>query len=467
MNHLAFIPVVVYIAIIIGLLYKEMKRRKISGIPTARETALGRTSFGALIIAMTLAASNLGPADTMGLSEKGVKYGFFFLIFPLFAGLQHIIAGKFFAQKIALLSENCLTMGDIMSDNITNLTRAIVGIVTVLQALAFTGILALAGGQILTSLIDIPLIIGILITAIFVAIYAYAGGMNAIINTDILQFFIIILVTVLSIVGAACLLINNSGNVEQSWFWRTDGGDFTIRSMLNLMIAYFLGEAFLPMYTIRAFIAKKPKDASKAFMSFGGIIIVYYAIMIFVGISSNLLNNESNISNIAIVNVISSLSNVAWLKWILAGLALTALLSLTHSTLDSVLNAGATALAKDILSPFINFTDVQLEKQIRKSLLLIAMFGTIFSLVSDNLIDILLIGYTIWVPTIVFPFAYIILKKNKLNSKKSVLWGIIGGVLGYVLSEYVFTIIWFPSILIGFLTNIVFLLSNEYLARKK
>ncbi len=468
MNNLALIPVFLYISIIICLLYKELRKRKISGgIRTARETALGSASFGALIIAATLVGSNLGPADTMGLSEEGAKYGFFFLIFPLCAGLQHIIAGKFFAQKIALQSENCLTMGDKMGDSITNPTRAIVGVVTVLQALAFTGILALAGGQILTSLIDIPLIFGILITAIFVAVYAYVGGMNTIIRTDILQFYIIVLVAIFSVIGAAFLLINNSGNVDQSWFWRTDGGDFTIRSMLNLMVAYFLGEAFLPMYTIRTFIAKKPKDASKAFMSFGGIIIVYYSIMIFVGISSNLLSNESTISNIAIVNVVSSLANVAWLKWIFAGFAFTALLSLTHSTLDSVLNAGATALVKDILSPFIHFTDVQLEKQIRSSLVLIAIFGTIFSLVSDNLIEILLIGYTIWVPTIVFPFAYIILKNNKVNSNKSAFWGITGGVLGYVLSQYVLTTVWVPSILIGFLANAAFFLSNEYLARKK
>ena len=468
MNNLVFIPVVTYVVLVIILLLREVRIQKAYGrIRTSRESALGRYSFGAIVIAMTLAASNLGPADTMGLSEEGAKYGFFFLMFPLLAGLQHIIAGKFFAQKIALQSENCLTMGDKMGDSVSKPTRVIVGIVTVLQTLAFTGILTLAGGKILTAVFGLPLIIGIMVTAIFVATYAYAGGMNAIISTDILQFFIVVLVAIFSVLGAMFLLMRNWGSVDPNCFWRPDGGDFTVKAMLNLAVAYFLGEAFLPMYTIRTFISKKPKDASKAFMSFGVIIIVYYAIMIFVGISSNLLTDESSISDIAIVNVLSSLTSVPWLKWIFAGCAFAALLGLTHSTLDSVLNAGATSLVKDVLDPFFQFSDSQLERQIRGSLVLIAIFGTLFSLVSDNLIEILLIGYTIWVPTIVFPFAYIILKSNKVYSNKSAFWGILGGILGYLIGEYLLSDLWIPSILTGFLMNAGFFLINEFRASRR
>jgi len=449
----ASIPVIIYVFVILFLLYNELIFRKTHGRPSARDTALGRSYFGAIVIAMTLIGSNLGPADTIGLSEEGAKYGFFFLIFPFFAGLQHIIAGKFFAHKIAFQSGDCITMGDKMKHSITKSTRVIVGIITVLQALAFTGILTLAGGQVLESLYNVPITIGVLITAIFVAIYSYAGGMNAIIKTDVVQFWIIVGVAIIAIVTATLIIINNINVIEGHIFWQPGGGDFTPKSLIALVIAYFLGEAFLPMYTIRAYISKKPRDASRAFTIFGIAIILYYAIMIYIGVSSNLVKDDAFISEIVLVKVISSLTGIIWLKWILAGLAFTALLSLTHSTLDSVLNAGASALAIDILKPFIEFTNAQLEKQIKNGLILIALFGTVFSLVSDNLIEILLIGYTIWVPTVVFPFAYIIMKQNKVRSNYSTIWGITGGVIGYFAAEIFLNELWIPSILIGFISN--------------
>lgn len=467
MRFETIMPVFAYCVLIFWLLHKEILLQRKEGPRTARNTALGRSSFGAVVIAITLIGSNLGPADTIGLTEEGAKYGFFFLIFPLCAGLQHIIAGKFFAEKIALRSSSCVTMADKMGICISTQTRVIIGLVTVAQALAFTGILALAGGQILESLFNLPLTSGILITAIFVGLYAWVGGMNAIIKTDRLQFYIVVGVGIIAVIAAIVLLTKNTSIVDSSWYWRPGTGNFTLRSGLALAIAYFLGEAFLPMYSIRAFISKKPKDASRAFMGFGGAIIIYYAIMIFVGISSNSMDSQSAISGLVIVNVISSLGQVVWIKWILAGFAFTALLSLTHSTLDSVLNAGASALAIDVLNPFVNFTDEQMEKQIRSGLLIIAIFGTVFSLVSDNLIEILLIGYTIWVPTIVFPFAYILLNRNKMRSKNSTLMGIIGGVFGFIVGSMFLKDFQIPPILIGFISNGLFFIGTELWARHK
>ena len=101
MKTIAFIPIAIYSLAILYFLYLEIWRKNKSGvIQTARDTALGTTNFTVVAVSMTLIGSNLGPADTMGLSEEGAKYGFFFLLFPALAGIQQIITGIFFAIKL-------------------------------------------------------------------------------------------------------------------------------------------------------------------------------------------------------------------------------------------------------------------------------------------------------------------------------------------------------------------------------
>lgn len=468
MQTIALIPIAIYSLVILFLLYMELRRKNKSGVnQTARDTALGTTNFTVIAVGMTLIGSNLGPADTMGLSEEGAKYGFYFLLFPALAGIQQIISGIFFANKIAAHSGDCITMGDIMGKSYSTPTKVLVGIFTLIQALAFTGILALAGGQILSSFFGIPIITGILFTSIFVGLYTYFGGMNSVIKTDIIQFFIILFFAVLALISAITILSNNWNAVDSTVFWRPERGNFTIRTTLNLMIAYFLGEAFLPMYSIRALIIVDKRKASKSFCLFGGFIIIYYAVMMIVGISSNYVDPSTAISSIAIVNTVSSLFQIVWLKYFIGGLALTALLGLTHSTLDSVLNAGATSFVKDVLGSFVIFSDNQLKNNINISILIIAIFGTFFSLLSNNLIEILLLGYAVWVPTIVFPFAYSILIPTKIVSKNSAVWGILGGILGWALSQYIFRDFFIPPILFGFLANVIFFLNSELISSRK
>lgn len=467
MKTIAFFPIIIYIIIILIVLYLELLRKKKSGIiPTARDIALGKKDISIILVGLTLIGSNLGPADTMGLSEEGAKYGFFFLIFPALAGIQQIISGLFFANKIASHSDDCITMGDIIGKSYSKPTKVLVGIFTLLQSLAFTGILALAGGQILSSFFNIPVISGILFTAIFVGLYTYFGGMNSVIRTDILQFYIIIFFAILSLIAAIIILRHSWASIDPNMFWRPEKGNFTIRATINLMIAYFLGEAFLPMYSIRALIVKNKKKASTSFFIFGIFIIVYYAIMMLIGISSNFIDSNNTISNIAIINAVSSIFHIIWLKYLFGGIAITALLGLTHSTLDSVLNAGATSFVKDVLGAFVKFSDNQLRNNINISILVIAIFGTFFSIISDNLIEILLLGYTVWVPTIVFPFGYSILYPEKIISKNSAIWGVIGGVFGWVISKYIFKELFIPPILFGFISNIVFFFFSELLKRK-
>jgi solute:Na+ symporter, SSS family len=446
-------PLLAYLLALMVMLWREMKAQQSRPeANSAREEALGTRNYGTVAVAMTLIGSNLGPADTLGLSDQAKKVGFFFLMFPVLAGLQQIICGLFFAEKIRQHSADCMTVGDILATRFSRLTQLFAGLVTVAQALAFTGILCLAGGQVLHAFFGWHQSYGVVFTAIFVGTYTALGGMNAVIKTDILQFWVIVAGASLAVLGAILLLARSPFPIPQEWFWRPDPQEFTARNMLTLGAGYFLGEAFLPMYSIRALITGARASARRAFVAFGGGIALYYVAMMLVGISANVLQGSGTGTEMVFVDVVSSLGGSTPFRWFLAGISMTALMGLTHSTLDSVLNAGATALVRDVVGAYFPLSDSSQRGFMKRGIIVISLLGTIFSVLSNDLIDILMIGYTVWVPTIVIPFGYVLLRGSQVRWRHSATVGILAGVVGLVVGSKL-PMIAIPPILVGFIAN--------------
>ncbi|MEK6259505.1 MAG: sodium:solute symporter family protein [Planctomycetota bacterium] len=462
---LVLLPFFVYLgAITCDLLYQALLRRRTGAAISAREEALGPRGYGTLTIAMTLAASNLGPADTLALSEQGAKYGVFFLMFPLCAALQHIFSGFLFAGRLQEIQNENMTIGDVLFHSFGRGTQFLAGLVTVAQALAFTGVLALAGGQILNAFLGWSLPWAILATALFVAAYTGVGGMAAVVSSDRIQMGFLTFAGAIAGVAAISLLVSNTSIIEPEWLWNPDKTEFSVRMMLSLACGYFLGEALLPMYSIRAMMAASPSSAKRAFVIGGCFMAVWYATMIVVGISSHLLSEPQTGTSLLFVNVLASITSIAWLRSLLAGVAMVGLLALTHSTLDSVLNAGASSLAKDVLGAYVKLSDESLRSYMRSGVFIIAIIGTVFSIIKQDLIDILMIGYSVWVPTIVFPLGFVLVWSKTPKSKNSAVWGIAGGLVGYFVADRIPAFV-LPPMLVGFIANAFAFVVSEYFAQ--
>jgi hypothetical protein len=88
---------------------------------------------------------------------------------------------------------------------------------------------------------------------------------------------------------------------------------------------------------------------------------------------------------------------------------------------------------------------------------LIAALGTGVAFLGDSLIGILLIGYTIWVPSLLAPFAWVLLNSRTKLTAIAFWSAVLAGAAGWATFEYlVETPI--PGILAGFLANLVVLL---------
>src|SRR5207249_730986 len=129
--------------------------------------------------------------------------------------------------------------------------------------LAFSGVLCLGGAEVLKAAYGIPIEFGTIGIAVFVGSYTMVGGLPAVVKTDEIQFFGVIILLILGCI--ALVRVSNGPFSTEDWFISAKS---TISSSdaIALGIAFALGEAFIPIYSVRGIIGDKAKTVKIAFV---------------------------------------------------------------------------------------------------------------------------------------------------------------------------------------------------------
>ena len=219
-----------------------------------KKYSLSDERFPTYMIAIAMAVTMVGPADALALSQNGYKYGLIWAMFPIGAALAQFISAKFFVRKIRNEFIGLKTVGDIFVVKCCKSSAVAVGFVTIIQAIAFSGVLILAGGQILESFLGVQKEIGMIITALLVGGYTSIGGMKAVMKTDLIQGIFMGIMMLLLIVSCGFLISNGNG-ISDGIFCKADfSKEYDIRLIASLFLGYLLGELLLPAYCVRAMI---------------------------------------------------------------------------------------------------------------------------------------------------------------------------------------------------------------------
>jgi|GEM_PF-4429865 len=448
--------VAVCTALLVTTILQGRKRNETSGI---EREALGTSRFSWWIIGITVAATMLGPADALGLSEKGFEYGWLWVLGPIGAALAQIVAGLFFVHKIKAQPGNPQTLGDIFTTRFGSSPRSIVGFIVVMQAIAFSGLLILAGAQILQTFLGVPQIYGIIATSLFIGIYTAIGGLNTIVKTDIFQGILIALL-LLFVAGTTAVLALTAPNLIQALPLVTPAfsTDFTFGAMLAITLTYFFGELLLPFYSQRALAAKSASHARVGFVVAGLIAAVWYLIVTAAGAIGNVLQSVSQPEFVLLSNLQAVVGTTGPLAWLALTIAFVGLIALMHSTFDAILNSGGVAFSRDIIGSFKQLTDKQQGTIARWSMLGISLLGMVIPFIWNDLIDILLVGYTIWAPTLMPIFAWLILTKPSRVSAIMFWVPLAAGLGGWLLSPHILPEEFVPAILTGVVLNVLAIL---------
>lgn len=233
------------------------------------------------------------------------------------------------------------------------------------------------GVRLFTTAIPVKFITGwsyfecILLVGVITLIYAYIGGVKAIIWTDVLQMFIYTFSAAASIYIIYQLLPNGfqdiiSVGAEKGKFQIIDLEFKTFREFFTgpyNLIGGIIGGAFLSMASHgtdqllvqRLLTCKDTRSSQKAVVWSGIIVLFQFAIFLFIGVSLYVLYNGADFKTMSIGEYILTKSDEIFPKFIvenhpsgLSGVVVAGLLSASMSTLSAAFNSLASTTVFDL-----------------------------------------------------------------------------------------------------------------------
>jgi SSS family solute:Na+ symporter len=456
---LLWLPIGIFVIYVTFVFIKSLLKKEAS---TAGAIAKGSNDYAGIVILFTILGTMIGPGYSYGAIEEFYRYGFFYTIFFMLAVVQFWLFGHFFAGKIKKISSNCETAGDILGSAYGKPMQIIAGVLTVAFSVAIVGALGLAGGRVLASVTGMDINLAIVFILSFIVIYSFWGGIATVIKTDKPQFVFVCIFCLIGLIAAGYQFFSNNNSIDISDFV-FNSNQMPASQIINLAFAFCLGEAFLPVYSIRGMIARDENTARKSFKRAAYIGFIWFLLLSIIGICAHYVDYDGE--KLIYLNLIQNTFHGVW-GALLIGFALAGMLSVVMSTIDSILNSAGVSFRKDIMQQiFKSITEEQKLSYSRYAILLVAVLGLLVASISNNnIVDLLLYAYALWVPAVVFPFAYYLLRK-KINNKHSGIYGTVAGFLGWIVFNLVSTP--FPPILIGLIFNVVTVLLIEKICQQK
>ncbi|MDV7186092.1 sodium:solute symporter family protein [Lutibacter sp. TH_r2] len=450
------IDLIIGIVFLAFLFYFIFKKRKNSSF---NDFTKSNQSLGVWVIFASLSATFIGPGFSLGLVNEGFNSGYFLMIVTSFYGLSKIFEGTVVAKKIRTKFKDAHSIGDIIAgkeSHNNNFLHLLVGLISFALLIGFSAVIAKAGGELLNHFTGINKVWSTIIIISIVTIYSFFGGIKASIYTDMIQFVVfIVLIPVLLIF----IFTNNSfdfSSFNTSMLESTKSAINTnsIPQIIALACTWFFGEMLIPP-TINRILSTNNSSTSKKALIYSGLFMIFWLfIMLILGGAANVLNIETSGDQTLL------LLGENYLNYGLYGVFIVALISIVMSSLDSLINSGATVFTQDIITVYSNKTDKNKLMLARIATIIISIFAVLISFYFTTILSGLLFVYSVWAPAILVAlFASIFFTKMYWQSAFiSIILGITTSIVWskFSLSETI------PSILLG----IIFSFIGYYIVHK-
>lgn len=393
MTIIDWIIMIAYLAVIILVAIAALKK-----VRTGKEFAVSGATLPVGIVTATLAAAYIGGSFAVGASGAAYRdgYTYFFALagFPL----AMIAVGIWVAPKLRQYGAE--TVGDVMEHHYGIVARFLTGVITIVVCAAIVGAQVRALGVIAETFIGVNFdAAAIVLTAIVIA-YSTTGGLWSDVRADVLHFAVLSIVIPITILVA----IHSAGGgakieLHVPDYFLTVTGNYGLTHFVSLFIGFVFGETLVQPYAQRAFAGADKNIVRKGFI-FAGI---FGLLFLFVTSSGGIIAHSmfTNITSDAAVPVLISHLMPAGLT----GLAISAFIAVIMSSASGFLNATTTVVVRDIWTAgarrsIDDHSRLRLQRTVN---LVIGIAALITALSLPNIIDILMVYYSAWAPSVIIP----------------------------------------------------------------
>jgi len=388
---LSNVTVVAYVILLIFVAIRARAAREFEEFSVAKRALPLALIFG------SIAATYVGPGFSIGFVGRGFKSGLLFLVVGIAYAVQNILVGLFVAPRLRKLKD-CYTLGDAIGQKYDRKCQILAGIISIGLCTGFSAVMISAGAVILKDIFGLPPGLSVFVIAGVTASYTAFGGLRASVITDAFHFALFTIL--LPIILLLSLLLHEGGGAAAFFYEARLATVAGFNStppikIVSLLAAFLLGETLIPPYANLALASRTTRVSRNGFIIAGVFSTVWFTVMIALGIMARNIVPENTAEDYVLLTLVKLIMPTAGYA-----LLLVALLSIVLSSLDSLLNAGATVFTEDIIKQCSRLSDRTALNIGRWATIVIAAIAAVGAVAVPSIIRGLLICYTIWAPAI-------------------------------------------------------------------
>lgn len=417
-------------------------------------------NIGWFFLMCTIGATVIGGGSSIGAIGKTYEWGVVMLLVSMGWYLQFIFSGYFVAPKFRALK--LYTVAEYFGRRYDEKNRFLAFLLSLLFSVGVLGAQMVAFGKIITSMIpEIPYLWAVIIGGSIVILYSTAGGLMAVIHTDVYQFLILIGGFVFTLILCIPELAENRTEIVAQVprdFFKLDGGKGWFFAF-STFFAFLLGETFAPGYATRFVVGKDVRSTRKGIMGAGFFLtLTFPAILFFIALYARFYFPEID-SEKALPMTILHLNNP-----VIGGVIIAALMSAVMSSADSILNSSTAIFVKDLYEHYLLRGKIRsAHRGLRISRyfsILIGAAGVIMALAMPDIIDLLLLTYTVWAPGIaVAVIVGVFLREHSKSVNMLVFLTSLLGISVTFYLKFFFSHIYEQPAVIGVISSAIFFLT--------
>jgi SSS family solute:Na+ symporter len=415
--------IIIYFAVIIAIGFYVAKKY----VKTGDDASVAGRKLGIFLGGIGKAANSAGGSSSVGGTSWGYQLGIGGMWYAVSEGFTYIVYLPIIKRMWTVLYRTrTSSVGQFFGYRWGGGARLFAGLINAVCYMAFVGAQIIATATVIRLMLGWDYVAALLVSTAIIIIYCTAGGLRAIVITDVIQMALIIagmLIIMPPIVfGAAGDALGGGGIAA---VWEALKSNELTASMTNFGAPavfgwpYIIGAIILPTILIGG-VAQASyqyqsaiQTADKAFKSFIMVPFLYIPVSIMVvlmGMCAMILYGAEYLpveygGGGSDPNMILSTLIEQFLPSGLTGLLLAAILSATMSTSSTCLICSVTCLTEDVIKPYLRKKPSNKEalKLFRICMVLIGL-GTIgITLWVTDIIQLLTTGYSaaiagLWVP---------------------------------------------------------------------
>lgn len=388
-----WVILVAYLVIIVLVGIAGLKKVK-----TGRDFAVAGSSLPTGIVTASLAAAYIGGSFAIGAAgatfREGYTYFFALLGFPL----ATIAVGIWVAPRLRRYAAE--TVGDVMEHHFGVIARILTGLISMVVCAAILGAQIRALGTILEVFTGIHFLTGAIILTAIVVVYSTAGGMWSDVRADVIHFAVLATCIPIAILVAIREVGSPAQIVERvpPEFFTVTGGQ-SAGFFISLFIGFMFGETLLQPYAQRAFAGANTKVVRKGFIYAGIFGIVFLFTTSSAGLLARALDPTIS-SDAAFPELINRTIPAGFTGLLVAGF-----IAIIMSSASSFLNSTTVVVVRDLWT-LGGRRKIEDHIRLRFQRVMNIVIGTVALLVGlsfPNIIEILLVYFSTWAPTVIVP----------------------------------------------------------------